>query len=308
MNQHEFLPPEQRTPDTNYRELLQTILKKGKKMMPIHGTAAYRLVGHKMEFDMKNGFPLITERDMTKNFKGAIGEHIGFLNGAQTIDDLEKYGCPRLYWEETVTAKKCADFGLEPGQLGPGSYGAAWTAFPTPYGKPFNQIDNIVNQIKKMPYLRTHIIDPWIPYYTCAANDEFPRKVVTAPCHGKIHVHVFPEDGTFILEHNQRSGDCPVGVPGNIAQYGTFGLMLERTLGYEYRFDKYLYYISDAHIYENQLPFVEEMLTGEAKTLSTITFTDDAPTNRLQDFRKNHFLLSDYDYHTRSFTKIPAIA
>lgn len=308
MKQHEYFSVDKRTPDTNYRELLETIFKKGKKMMPIHGTAAYRLVGHRMEFDMKNGFPVITERDMTKNWKGAIGEHVGFLNGAQTIDELEKFGCPRLYWEETVTAKKCSDFGLQPGDLGPGSYGPSWTSIPTPYGKSFNQIDNIVNQIKKMPSLRTHIIDPWIPYYTCAANEEFPRKVVTAPCHGKIHVHVFPEDGTFILEHNQRSADSPVGLPGNIIQYGSFGLMLERVLNYQYRFDKYVYYISDAHFYENQLEHVEEMLTGEARILPTMQFTTDAPTDRLQDFRKNHFVLSDYHPHIRSFTKIPTIA
>ncbi len=139
--QHEYLSTTERVPDTQYRELLQTILTKGKKMMPIHGVAAYRLVGHRMEFDMKNGFPIITERDMSKNWKGAIGELAAFLNGAQTLNELISYGCPKMAWEGTVTEKKCADFGLAAGHLGPGSYGPGWTAVPTPYGKPFNQIE-----------------------------------------------------------------------------------------------------------------------------------------------------------------------
>jgi thymidylate synthase len=302
---HNYLPIEERTPDGQYRELLETILKKGKKMMPIHGQAAWRLVGYTMEFDMKNGFPIITERDMSKNWKGAIGEHVAFLNGAQTLEELIKYGCPKIAWEGTVTKEHCGRFGLEEGELGPGSYGPGWTAVPTPYGKTFNQIDNLINQIKKMPNLRTHTLDPWIPYYTCAANDDFPRKVVTAPCHGWVHVHIFEEDKTFIIEHKQRSADVPVGLQFNLVQYAAFGLMLERILNYEYTFDKYAYYISDAHFYEPQLNYVEEMLTGDIRTFPTVDFIERAPTERLQDFRKTDFVISDYNPHIRSFERIP---
>lgn len=305
---HYYLPLEQRVPDTQYRNLLNTILNEGEKMMPIHGAPAWRLEGYKMVFDMENGFPIITERDMSRNAMGAIGEIIGFINGAETIDELEKFGCPRVFWEETVTEKKCADFGLEPGHLGPGSYGPSFTSVPTPYGKPFNQIDNLVNQIKKMPHLRTHLVNPWIAYYTCAGNDEFPRKVVTAPCHGWLQVMVYPENGTFTLHHTQRSGDCPVGVPGNIAQYAAFGLKLERVLGYQYKFKRYIHYIIDAHIYEPQLEYVYELLKDEPRIFPTLDLIEHAPTERLQDFRREHFLLSEYNPHIRSFKRIPTIA
>ncbi|MDB4984203.1 MAG: thyA [Patescibacteria group bacterium] len=305
MQKHYYLPTSERVPDEQYRNLLKTILEKGKKMMPIHGQAAWRLVGHRMEFDMKNGFPVITERDMSRNWKGAIGELVAFLNGARTLDEFVSFGGPKVAWEGTVTEEKCRIFGLEAGDLGPGSYGPGWTAVPTPYGIPFNQVDNLVNQIRKMPHLRTHVLDPWIPYFTCNANAEFPRKVVTAPCHGWVHVHIFQEDKTFILEHKQRSADAPVGLPFNIIEYAALGLELERILGYEYVFDKYVYYISDAHIYESQLPYVEELLQDEPRTFPTIDLAETSPTDRLQEFRKENFLISDYNPHIRSFSTIP---
>lgn len=297
-----YLPVDKRTPDGQYRWLLEKILKKGKKIMPIQGDYAYRLIGEKMEFDMKNGFPLITERDCSKNFKGALGEHIAFLNGARTLEELKFYGCPEVFWKDWVTEEKCSDFGLLPGDLGPGSYGPSWTAVPTPYGKPFNQIDNLINQIEKMPHLRTHRIDPWIPYYTCAGNPDFPRKVVVAPCHGWINVHISREDRTFELEHQQRSADCPVGLAMNLVQYGGFGLMLQKKTGYS--FDKLHYYISDAHIYQQQIRYVEEMLTGEERTLPTVRIDSSVKREKIQDFRKNDFILEDYHPHIRSFSKI----
>ena len=39
---------------------------------------------------MDNGFPLITERDLSGPlFKGALAEHFAFLNGARTQKELE---------------------------------------------------------------------------------------------------------------------------------------------------------------------------------------------------------------------------
>lgn len=302
MNQHIYRPVDNRVPDTQYRDLLDKILREGKKMMPIQGDLSYKLIGQKMEFDMKNGFPLITERDMTKNFKGALGEHIAFLNGARTLEELKSYGCPEVFWKPWVTEKKCADFGLVEGDLGPGSYGPGWTAVPTPDGRTFNQITNLIHQIKTMPYLRTHVIDPWIPYYTCARNPDFPRQVVVAPCHGWIHVHIYEEDGTFEIEHKQRSADTAVGLALNMVQYAAFGLMLERLLGYT--FTTLHYYISDAHIYSQQIPAVEQMLATTPKILPTVLFSDDAPTDEITSFRKQHFLLSDYKPNIIAFDKI----
>ena len=153
-------PYQERTPDYQYHELLERIMSEGRDVMPIHGIGARMLVGHQIRYKMDNGFPLITERDLEKTFPGALGEHIGFLNGARTLEDLKKYGMPAIYWDRWVTKEKCAVFNLPEGDLGDGSYGAAWGSFPTAEGKPFNQIAHVVQQIKEKPFLRTHFVSP----------------------------------------------------------------------------------------------------------------------------------------------------
>lgn len=287
-------PYAERTPDTQYRDLLKRIMEEGRDMMPIHGIGARSIVGHQMRFPMDNGFPLITERDLTRIFPGALGEHIGFLHGAHTLEDLKKYDMPAIYWDRWVTKEKCADFGLEEGDLGPGSYGAAWGSFPTAEGASFNQIAHFVQQIKERPYLRTHFISPWIPQYTIQ-HEGLTRKVVVAPCHGWIHVLAYPDTKELVVHHFQRSADIPIGVVSNIVQYAAFGMMLAQVLGYTMK--ELVHSFSDAHIYHNQFDAVNELLARDPKPFPTVTL--DPSVTDIFDFRVAHFTLSDYEAHPK---------
>lgn len=292
-----YKAPADRTPDTQYRDALKRILTEGIDVMPIHGEAAKMVVGIQLRYPMANGFPVITERDITGPFKGALGEHIGFLNGAQTIDELEKYGCPRMFWERWVTKEKCAIFDLPEGDLGTASYGAVWARFPSRDGKPFNQVEHLVRQMKEMPFLRTHRISNWYPPEVIGVKGT--RRVVVAPCHGDIHVLAFPHTKELIVHHYQRSGDFPVGVAFNIIQYAAFGMMLAQVLGYTFR--ELVHTVSDAHLYESQIPFVEELISREPTAFPTVTL-DPSITN-IFDFRREHFTLADYHPHPKM--KIP---
>jgi thymidylate synthase len=288
----EYLPFKDRKPDYQYKDLVKKVFEQGEESKVIHGEKAKYLQMQTMVFEMENGFPLITERDFGKGFRGASGEHIAFLNGARTLEELIHYGCPKIYWEKWVTKEKCEIFGLNEGDLGPGSYGPGWTHVPTPDGKFFNQIDNIQQQIKRAPFLRTHRIDPWIPYYasTSTQNYDFPRKVVVAPCHGWIRVFVNDETKTIDIGHTQRSADILVGLVSNIIQYADFGLMLSQTLGYKFR--RLNYVIEDAHIYESQYDYVEELLSRDTNCFPTVTLPE--TKSRIEDYRKTDFILEDY--------------
>ena len=283
-------PYADRTPDSQYRDLLAHIMKNGRRTMPIHGEEARSVIGAQMRFDLDNGFPLVTERDLTKLMNGALSEHFAFLHGARTQEELEKWGCK--WWKDWVTPEKCAIFGLPAGDLGPGSYGPAWTAFPTAEGKPFNQIVEVMRQLKEKPFLRTHIISPWIPQYAIQ-HSGLTRKVVVAPCHGYLHIFAYPETKELSVHHFQRSGDVPTGVPFNIIQYAAFTLMVAQYMGYKAK--ELIYTISDAHIYERQYPFVEELVKREPKRLPTVTL--DPNIKDLLDFRPEHFTLTDYEPH-----------
>lgn len=280
-----------RTPDHQYHNLLKKILEKGIEVKPIQGEKARMLIGAQLRFPFENGFPMITERDLSGNFMtGALGEHIGFLHGAHTHEELSKWGCP--WWKRWVTKEKCEQFGLPEGELGPGSYGPGWTAVPMPDGKHFNQITEVIRQIRERPYLRTHMITPWYPPYVIQHSD-LRRKVVVAPCHGWLHILAFQGTKEIIVHHFQRSGDVPVGVVFNIIQYASFGLMLAQVLGYTMK--ELVYTISDAHIYESQFDSVKELLKRDPRPFPTMTIPHGIKD--ILDFKPEHFTLSDYNPH-----------
>ena len=286
-----------KTPDTQYRNLLKLILEKGIRSHAQQGTDTISLIGAPpMRFRFDNGFPLITERNMAPEFKSgrptvwqqAIAEITAFINGARTQKELEEFGC--FWWKPWVTERKCSKRGLETGDLGPGSYGAAFHDFPKPDGSGFNQFKEILEQMRQLPHLKTHFITPWIPYYTIRGEGKV-QKVVVCPCHGWVHLRIF--DNKLILHMFQRSGDVPVGVPSNIVQYAALTMMIAQVLGLEPY--EYVHTISDAHIFVDQIPAVEKMLEREPRP-----FPDMRLKNKKKDlfaYRYTDFELSNYQPH-----------
>ena len=57
-----------------------------------------------------------------------------------------------------------------------------------------------------------------------------------------------------------------------MVQYAALALMLEQLTGIEAV--AYYHTISDAHIYDDQLPHVQEMLAREQRRLPTVTLTE----------------------------------
>ncbi len=295
-----YLPYSTRTPDTQYRDLLGRILKEGRKVLPIHGEPAYTITGLQFRFEMANGFPLFPIRDLRKSFPGALGELIAFMHGARTLESLKEFGCPKVFWERWVTKEKCAVFGLPEHDLGPGSYGPGWTNRPALDGTHFNQLEHLLRQIKERPFLRTHVLDPWIPGYTLQ-HSELTRRVVVAPCHGWVHFLAFPESRELEVHHFQRSGDMPVGVALNLVEYAALGMLVAHMLGYT--FVRMVHTVSDAHIYESQVPSVLELIAREPRRLPTVTL--DMGSTEPMDARREHFALTDYEPHEHMVIPTP---
>lgn len=281
----------ERVPDFQYRALLDKITHIGRHVMPQQDEGATGIVGHIMRFDFANGFPLITERDLSGRYiEQGFGELFGFLNGAHMQTQLESFGC--RFWKRWVTPEKCAKRGLEAGDLGPGSYGAAWRDFPMADGGSFDQITNLVEQMKELPRLRTHFVTPWIPQYIFRGAGK-QQKVVVVPCHGWFHVLLYPETGELVLHHFQRSADAPVGLAFNIANYALLAMMLAQVTGYTAK--ELVYTISDVHIYDNQKPYVEELISRDVRKFPTVTL--DPSVTDLFAFRQKHVTITDYHPH-----------
>ena len=291
-------PLADRTPDGQYKRLLWRILRYGERVQSQQGIDAitYMAPGI-MRFRLNNGFPVITERNMDPKtserlpvtiWQQAIGEIFAFINGARTLGELEAHGC--YWWDKWATPEKCAKRGLEPGDLGPGSYGAAFHNFPTAEGGSFNQFEYILRQMRDQPQLRTHFVSPWIPQYAIRVTGR-QQKVVVVPCHGWVHLRIL--NGKLTLHMFQRSGDAGVGVPSNMVQYFALLMAIAQVLGVEaYEF---IHTISDAHIFVDQLPAVKTMLERESRPFPTMVL--DQSITDLFAFRRGHFTLSDYNPH-----------
>lgn len=279
----------ERTPDTQYKQVLKNILDNGVMAPTRQGPGALTVIGQQMHFDLRNGFPMITERSVKGFWRKPIDELCAFINGVRTREGLAEYGV--TWWDAWTTPEKSMKRGLEPGDIGPGSYGAAFHDFPTAGGGSFDQFKHLVEQIKELPELRTHFVTPWIPQYIVRGKGK-EQKVTLAPCHGWVHVRIL--DGGIYLHMFQRSCDVPVGVPANMIQYAALVLMLEHLTGYEAR--EYIHTLSDSHIYEDQIEHVKEVVSRESRPFPTVRLTEEGKKiTDIHDFRGHHFELTDYD-------------
>ena len=274
--------------------MLRTIRDDGILVRTKQGPDALAVAGCAMRFPLAHGAAIITERSIRGFVRKAIGELCAFINGARTVDELAAFGCD--WWAPWATRAKCESRGLEPGDLGPGSYGHAFANFTTDLDGEdpgFDQLPHLIAKLRDLPMDRTAVMSPWIPNANHRAEGVKSRNTI-APCHGWIHALVY--DGKLHLIHNQRSGDTPIGVPSNMAQYTALGLMIEHLTGYE--LVEYVHWIQHAHIYADQLDAVEEMLTREPRPLPTLELNDAGrAVTDVHDFRAEHFELTDYDPH-----------
>jgi len=294
-----YKPYLERSPDVQYKHILREILENGTRVKSQQGVDAIRLIApNPMRFRLENGFPIITDRNMNPKiserlpvtiWQQAIGEIFAFVNGVRTLNQLEEFGC--YWWKDWATVEKCRKRGLEPGDLGPGSYGPGFSSRPTANGTPFGQFAEVLAEAKENPHLRTLFIDPWIPEYIGRRKGR-TQKVVVAPCHGWVHIDITP-DRRLTLHMFQRSADVPVGVPSNMAQYAALTLAIAHVLGVEPY--EYVHSFSNAHIFVNQLEAVEKMLERKPIPLPTVTLKN--PPDDIFSFRRESFELSDYNPH-----------
>ena len=303
-----YKPYQDRIPDSQYEKILYDLLTKGKKKTSKHASLRENQgSGHKyclelparmLQYEIANGVPILPVRDLGKSYLGAIGEIVAFINGARTLTELEKFGCPKIFWERWVTKEKCAIWGLPEGDLGPGSYGAVLTSIPLPDGRTFNQIDAFMMQMLTNPLARTNLLTTWYPPYALGNHMQgSPRKVVVAPCHGNIVQFDVMDDMTMHMTLYQRSADMAVGVVLNLTEWVAFGMMVAYLTGT--RLEYYSHMLPNPQMYDIQMECVKELVTREPRKLPSLYLRPKREIKSIYDFRKEDFVLEDYDPHEK---------
>ena len=302
--EYKYRPYEQREVLYQYRNLLKDIMIHGEDNPSpmVDGNTGEPLftreiIGVTIKYNiLEDGAPVITERDISGFYKGAIGEIFGFINGAHTEEQLREFGCK--FWGPWVTHEKCAKRGLPDGDIGKGSYGHVWASYPTAEGETFNQWKEIDQQMRERPELKTHRITNWIPNYTIR-NKNHQQKVTVCPCHGDVIFFIRPDKRLDMLMY-QRSCDVILGLPSNLVEYTAVLLAMAET--HDLKPGYFIHTIANAHIYNNTFEHAEEMIEREPEPFPTLEVV--SHHDRVWEYRKDDFELKDY-HPKAKILKIP---
>ncbi len=252
-----------------YLDLLNTILTKGTKKEDRTGTGTISYFGYQMRYDLSQGFPIVTTKKV--HLKSIIYELLWFLNGDTNVKYLQDHGV--RIWNEWAD---------ENGDLGP-VYGYQWRHWKTPEGKEIDQIKNLIDSIKNNPNSRRHIVTAWNP----ADVDD----MALPPCHTMFQFYVI--NGKLSCQLYQRSGDCFLGIPFNIASYALLTMMIAQVCGLQP--GDFVHTIGDAHIYLNHLEQVKLQLTREPYPLPIMKINPQVKD--IFSFKYEDFSLENYQCH-----------
>jgi thymidylate synthase len=168
------------------------------------------------------------------------------------------------------------------GNLGP-VYGYQWRSWSSGDGKNIDQLENVIESIKKYPDSRRHIVSAW--------NVGELNKMALPPCH--ILFQFYIAGGRLSCQLYQRSADIFIGVPFNIASYALLTLMVAQVTGLKP--GDFIHTLGDAHIYLNHIDQVKLQLTREPYKLPKMQINPEI-TDILK-FRYDDFALTDYVSH-----------
>ena len=252
-----------------YLDLLRRIKEEGVIKTDRTGTGTKSVFGHQMRFNLADGFPFVTTKKC--HFKSIIYELLWFLKGDTNIKYLQENGV--RIWNEWAD---------ENGDLGH-VYGYQWRSWPDYKGGHIDQISQVIDQIKNNPNSRRLLVSAW----NVAEVDE----MALPPCHLLFQFYV--ADGRLSLQLYQRSADCFLGVPFNIASYSLLLLMVAQVCGLEP--GEFVHTTGDTHLYLNHMEQTDLQLSREPRPLPQMRLNPDV--KNIFDFKYEDFELINYDPH-----------
>ena len=247
-----------------YLDLLRNILENGEKKDDRTGVGTISLFGTQTRYNLNDGFPLLTTKKV--HLKSIIHELLWFLKGDTNIKYLQDNGV--RIWNEWAD---------ENGDLGP-VYGKQWRNF-----NGVDQITNVINTLKTNPNSRRIIVSAW--------NPQDVDKMALPPCHTMFQFFVI--NNKLSCQLYQRSADCFLGVPFNIASYALLTMMVAQVCDLE--LGDFVHTTGDTHIYLNHLEQVNLQLTREPYPLPKMKINKDKKD--IFSFEYEDFELVDYKCH-----------
>ena len=225
------------------------------------------LFSNRLKYDCRDGkIPLLTTKKVA--WKAIIKELLWFIKGDTNNNHLIQEGVH--IWDGNSSRQFLDNRGLnhyKDGDCGP-IYGFQWRHFGAQYkgfdetytGTGVDQLEQATQDLLTDPYSRRIIISAW--------NVSDLDKMCLPPCHVMMQFYV-DLDGLLSLQFYQRSMDCFLGAPFNMASYSVLLHMMAQRVNKKPGFVYHI--VGDYHIYENHEKAVREQLCNpvlEPPTLS----------------------------------------
>ncbi len=303
--------------DLIYNNLARDVLENGERVDNGRTKEAYYSVfGRQIRVNLQDGFPALTGKKLF--FRGVAVELCWILRGDTNIKYLLDNNVH--IWDEWATAEQTARFGRPEGELGP-VYGKQWRfygASEPPFTglktvkeeyanlcssrwnwrktldaqrkkgflvQGFDQIQDVIDQIKTSPMSRRLIVNAWNPL-EC-------NKVALPPCHTLFQFKVSHGGTRLNCQLYQRSADIFLGVPFNIASYALLTHMIAQVTGLEV--GEFIHTFGDLHLYENHVEQIKEQISREPKPLPKLWLNPEIKD--INSFTPSDIRLIDYESH-----------
>jgi len=286
-----------------YLNLIQNILENGTWEEGRNGKTK-SIFGASMRFSLSNGsIPILTTKKTA--WKTCLKELLWFIRGQTDNKILKEQGVH--IWDANGSREFLDSRGLtnyDVDELGP-IYAYQWRHFNKPYVlKKHNQLsgwrdddlikeDNGIDQLQQIidalkdPKQRTSrrlIMTAWNP---CQLDE-----MALPPCHILCQFNV--HDGNKLsCAMLQRSIDCVIGSPFNIASYSFLTHLLAKHCGLEaYEF---VYFMGNCHLYENAIEAAELQITREPHPFPTVSIKQ--IRENINDYQVEDFEIHNYKSH-----------
>jgi thymidylate synthase len=220
-----------------YLDLMRRVRDEGAHKDDRTGTGTLSVFGHQMRFDLSEGFPMVTTKKL--HTRSIIYELLWFLRGDTNVRYLNENNVS--IWDEWASPA---------GDLGP-VYGAQWRSWPTSDGGKVDQIQQVIDTLRRDPDSRRIIVSAW--------NVAELDRMALAPCHCLFQFYV--ADGRLSCQLYQRSADIFLGVPFNIASYALLTHLVAQQA--DLKVGEFIWTGGDCHLYSNHLEQANEQLQRE---------------------------------------------
>jgi thymidylate synthase len=285
--------------EESYLTLLEVLITRhGVKSANRTDTDTIRTSGELLKFDLTDEtgariMPILTTKRVY--WKTVLGELLWFIEGGTDARVLAERGVH--IWDDNATREFLDARGLTNhavGDLGP-VYGFQWRHYGAIYrgphadytGQGIDQLQNVIDGLRKDPYSRRHIICAWNPLQL----DE----MALPPCHYTVQFLAMPP-GALDCVVNMRSADMFLGVPFNIASYAFLTHMIAYLVGMTPRTLTIM--IGDAHVYVNHVEQCKTMIARKPYAFPKLEFMREAEQIEcIDDFVPEDFVVVNYAHH-----------